>query len=1060
MGWEHVEGDDHDPAATERGSFVEVLLLGRLRAAIRKLNPAPDGTPWLDEARIDAAVSQLTRAAGAGGLVASNRSVMDLVVGGISVAGDPDLHGGRDVVINVIDFDRPDQNDFLAISQFKVQPSGPRRAIIPDIVLFVNGLPLVVIECKSPAATDPMEEAINQLLRYSNQRSWIAAEEGVERLFHYNALLIGTTFYDARLATVGAEPEHFLRWKDTAPLEQEAIKALLGVELLQPQQVLAAGVLQPEHLLDIVRNFTVYETTGGRLVKKVARYQQFSVVHAAIDRLLHPVPTHPGGPLVRGGVIWHTQGSGKSLTMVFLILKLRTIPELKTYKVVLVTDRRHLERQLLGTTKLTGETAYKATGTDELISRLKEDGGSLVFAMIHKYRVHADEAEKLTTARGEELVLDEEPFPVCNTSDRVLVLVDEAHRSHTSRLHANLLRALPNAARIAFTGTPILLGNKQKTHEIFGDFIGTPYTLRQSEEDGATLPIKYEGREATQFIRDPAQLDAALESEYPDAEPEELEAIKARFVTSTGVRQAPMPIAVKAADMLRHYIDVVHPNGLKAQLVAATRVAAVRYRDGLEAARDRLVSELTARTLELEAVPDDQLAGMEGEDGFYARAYRRLDEIRSLEFAAVISHRHNQDPALNEWTDEAKSETRVEDFKKPFKAGRPENASNLSILCVKSMLLTGFDAPIEQVLYVDRPMQGAELLQAIARVNRTAPNKSHGLVVDYAAVGKNLATALAVYAEGDVQGVLTDIADELPKLADRHTRAVAVFTDNAISSIEDIDACVELLADVSIRAKFALHLRLFLQSLDAVLPRPEALPYMRDAKILGFINKAAANLYRDGGLMILGAGRKVQALIDAHLRAHGIDPKIPPISVLDANFAEAVGRHRSPRTQASEMEHAARYHIDIHMAEDPARFRRLSERLQAILDELSGDWDALVAALKVFIEELAGDELIPDTGLDPRTQAPFLRLLLDAAATDLSDPDLDRYTQAVVALVATIRDEVGAIDFWRNEHSQDRLRHMVAERLDEDDLVPFERLERTADEIVDLARALHLQLIR
>jgi type I restriction enzyme R subunit len=950
LGWSHVQGDIYSPAATGRTSFHEVLLLDQVGDALRRLNLDDRGDPWLDDARINDAISQLTRAAGPGGLVAANQVVRTLLVEGITVEGHPVLHAGRDVKVKVIDFSDPSRNEFTAINQFRVDPGGTRAYIVPDIVGLVNGIPLVVVECKSPAETDPMDEAVDQLLRYSNQRHWIEADEGVERLFHFNAVMVASSYYDCRLSTVGAQPEHYRPWKDVAPLRAEDVKAAVGVDALQPQHTLTAGALTPAHLLDLVQNFTVYEQVEGRLVKKVARYQQFRAVHRAIHRLLHPLPASPGGEPVRGGVVWHTQGSGKSLTMVFLLQKLRNTTELRDFKVVAVTDRRDLEKQLAETAALAGETVDRAKDTKDLLKLLAEPGAGLVFAMVQKYRVAADEPERLDSQEG-PLVLEEAPFPVCNTSERVVVLVDEGHRTHTKTLHANLQQALPNAARIAFTGTPILLGEKKKTEEIFGPFIDT-YAIIEAEADGAIVPIKYEGREATVSISDPAALDAALEEAYPDAMPEELEAIKSRYVTATGVRQAPKPIEAKAADLLRHYVDVVLPNGFKAQVVAATRVAAVRYRNALASARDALCHELDGRAAEFDAIPDEELAELEGDDGFLARAWRHRELLGRLDVAAVISERHNQDPALNEWSNTSKIETRIERFKRALGPDISEHTDPLAILCVKNMLLTGFDAPVEQVLYVDRKMQGAELLQAIARVNRTATGKTHGLVVDYAAIGTNLTEALAVYASGDVQGAMTPLEDELPKLADRHTAVANVFTNRGVASIDEIDECVMTLADARVRAEFSVKLRLFLQSLDAVLHLPQARPYVRDAKVLGFISKAAANLYRDRGAAILGAGRKVQTLIDAHLEAHGIDVKVEPISVLDAGFDDAVRERRSARAKASEMEHAARHHIDVHFDEDPARFRKLSERLQAILDQFSEDWDALVDALQRFIEEL------------------------------------------------------------------------------------------------------------
>jgi type I restriction enzyme R subunit len=436
------------------------------------------------------------------------------------------------------------------------------------------------------------------------------------------------------------------------------------------------------------------------------------------------------------------------------------------------------------------------------------------------------------------------------------------------------------------------------------------------------------------------------------------------------------------------------------------------------------------------------------------RAQPQLSLIRALQFATVISKEHNQPGSWDEWSDKTKSEARIARFKKSLEDDK------LAFLCVKSMLLTGFDAPVEQVLYLDRAMRGHELLQAIARVNRTKLGKKAGFVVDYYGVARHLQAALAVYADEDVEGALTSIKDELPKLADRHRRVVSVFTDRGLA-ITDEDPCVELLRDVKIRADFIAKLRKFLETLDVVLPRREALPYTKDARRLGFINKSAANLYRDSQLSLVGAGPKVRKLIDEFVTAQGVDPKIPPISILDASFEEKVEAHASPRAKASEMEHAARHHIRVSFDEDPVYFESLSERLEGILQEFHEHWDALVEALKKFTEEVRAGREQDDTGLDPKTQLPFLDILLEEG-TDGQPPtkeQVQQYAELTVELVDHVCQEVRLVDFWRNAHAQNVLRNWVAvDFLDANDVVPFERQQAVADRLVELAKALHTRL--
>ena len=346
------------------------------------------------------------------------------------------------------------------------------------------------------------------------------------------------------------------------------------------------------------------------------------------------------------------------------------------------------------------------------------------------------------------------------------------------------------------------------------------------------------------------------------------------------------------------------------------------------------------------------------------RALPHLDLIRDLDFVPVISGSNNDDPTWAQWTDKARQDAVIADFKKPLgPAG--EQTSPVAFLLVRTMLLTGFDAPVEQVLYLDRFIQDAELLQAIARVNRTATGKAAGFLVDYFGVGAHLQKALQAYAPEDAEdaiGALASITDELPKLRDRHARMVAVFAQAGIETFdldEDIEACVEVLSDEALRARFGVLLKHFLTTLDTVLPRPEALPFVADAKRLGIIQKVARRRYRDDGLGDFDPslyGEKVRALIDEHVTALDIATKIPPVSITAPDFLAKVKGLTSDKAKASEMEHALRFHIRKNFDEDPARYTKLSERLDEILKTLTGKWDQLSLALEVLLGD-ATDEV-------------------------------------------------------------------------------------------------------
>lgn len=1072
MGWTYVAGDIDDPAVTGRTGFKEALQEATLRRQLRALN-LRDGQPWLDDARIAQAVAALTRIA-APTLMEANQTATGLLLKGITVDGLADWNGGRGQTIQYIDWEHPERNAFTVINQYRVDcPPGydrGKRFIIPDIVLLVNGIPLVVVECKSPLVPEPMEEAVDQLRRYTDQRfvsGEVADHEGAPALFHTNQLLVATSFDHTRLGSIGAELVHYAAWKTVAPRTETEVVAELGKASLSEQDRLVAGLLAPVRLLDVVRHYVLFMQLEGRTIKVVPRYQQFRAVARALERLRTGKTRREDGEHDRrGGLIWHTQGSGKSLTMVFLVRKLRSDPELRRFKVVFVTDRKDLERQLSDTASLTGENILVAKSVAAWRAMAALHAPDIVFAMLQKQRGDAVGELPLTTADLPSPAGVREPRvpEVLNEDDSILLLMDEAHRGQGNDLHAWLMAGVPNAAKIGFTGTPILMGDKKRTHEIFGEFIDR-YTIREAEQDHAIVPVLYEGRTAKGAVKDGANLDELFEDLFADRSPEDLEAIRQKYATRGQLFEAPALIADKARDMLRHYVTNILPNGLKAQVVAYSRLAVMRYYSAFQSARDELLAEAGALPDADKTMDDEALCRLPVRRQAAVQAWRYRETLSTIEFVPVISGSNNDDPVWKVWTDSSKQETAIKAFKKPLLGKDPAKTSPVAFLIVKSMLLTGFDAPIEGVMYLDRPIKEAELLQTIARVNRTGHGKKFGIVVDYYGLAHHLKRALDVYADGDVEGALQSLKDELPVLRDRHLRVVDLFRRHGIDGLDDHEACVQALADERLRAEFAVKSKQFLDSLDLILPRPEALPFSADAKRLALIYARARNRYRDTPELGRDVGAKVRRLIDEHVVSLGIDPKIPPVSLTDAEFDKQVGRAANQRAKASEMEHAIRAHIREHVDEDPVLYRKLSEKLEAMLKELGNQWEQLANALKDLVDEIrAGRAAVGDEfGEVPERYAPFLRLLTDVVSGTAAASPMEhrRLMDVAVELVDTIAAELTP-NFWSpaNQPSRDALGTRLFETLMRSRLLPADQLEALTDKLIELARANHSRLLQ
>jgi type I restriction enzyme R subunit len=963
------------PEHLERETYREVLLLPRLRAALQRLNP------WLSEENLHRAVRALSDLRGAS-LLETSEKVHTALAFGVTVEQDRG-EGKRSHSVRFFDFEAPRTNDLLVTRQLRVQ--GVKQQIVPDVVVFANGIPLAVIECKNPTLGDAwLQDAVEQLDRYQEQSECYRGL-GAPELFPTVQVLIAACGQNARYGTVGTPYRHFAAWKLRDAAEQRELARYVEREP-SPQDALLFALLLPERLLEILRTFVVFErdAASGRAVRKLCRYQQFDAVRKAALRARRAAT-----PVERGGVVWHTQGSGKSLTMLWLALALKRDPVHENPTLVLVTDRKELDEQIGRVFRACGFPNPESAGSvRELRELLRAGAGRTILTTVQKF-------QELEQERASE---SSEPL-VLNRTANLFVLVDEAHRTQYGSLAANLRAALPNAAFFAFTGTPIDKRDRS-TLSTFGPYVDT-YTIEQAVADGATVPIFYESRlPALQVIG--ATLDQLFERVFADRSAEERAAIQARFATEQALASAPRRLETIALDLIAHFTGFIQPNRKKALVVACSRDAAVSYQELLE---------------RLQAPPS----------------------------AAVISTSNDDDLRMRRHgLDSTQRKALLKRFLDP--------EDPLQILVVCDMLLTGFDAPVLQVLYLDSPLREHTLLQAIARVNRTDTHKTYGLIVDYWGVSTALQEALAIFAPQDVQGALQPKTNELPRLQARHAAAMKFFAH--LKNRGDLEAHVRVLEPEDVRADFDVAFRRFAESLELVLPDPAGLPYRRDCAWLGEIRQAARARYRDQSLDISDCGAKVRELIAEAISATGVEILVKEVSILAKEFDEKLAALADPEAKASEMEHALKAEIHVRLEEDPAFYGSLRERLQQLIEAQRAKRldaaQALAELKKLRAEASSRTAIAQDLGLSPTGFAIF-NLLHPRDTTQVAETD-QRAIDLAALLERAIEHQLDIVDWQQKDDVQREMRRDLKRCLNVAG-IPKERHDALAIQIVDLLKA-------
>jgi len=729
LGWESVfaqdEGSFGPDSLLGRASDAEVVLTRDVLAALQRLNPG------LPEAAYHEALALVVQDDITKSLIAQNEEKYQLLRDGVPVKYRDAAGRLVDKRLRLIDFDEPKNNRYLAVRELWVR--GKLWLRRPDVIGFVNGLPLVFIELKR------FEVHIDSAYK----KNYADYRDTIPHLFHWNALVIISNGHDAQYGSLTSGKEHFYRWKRLDEDDPEPGKD----QPLLP--MLLQGMLHQQRLLDIVENFILFDTSEGSTHKIVARNHQYLGVNRVIDRLISADPKVQAevaaGQL---GVFWHTQGSGKSYSMVFLTEKIHRKLS-ASWSFVVITDRAELDDQIASTYTHCGRAHSKtdqAKNSTALRSMLRDQNRRYVFGLIQKYR------ERVTEAYSER--------------DDIIVISDEAHRTQYGRLALNMRKGLPRAKFLGFTGTPLIdAGEKQLTREVFGDYVSI-YDFQRAVADGATLPLFYENAGEKLKIVDPhvseriaqhieaARQAATLEDPWSDEKEDKLYRELARDYP---ILTAPTRLDRVAQDFVDHFHQrwrVVENGGGKALMVCLDKISCVKMHDLIMAKWQEKAAQLEAVVAEEEA-----LFAAKGKAPTELLKQRRqqVEWMKATECCVVVSHEQGEVAEFAKWKNFRNEPLDIRphrekmvkrDLEREFK--KADNPFRIAIVC--AMWLTGFDVKCLATLYLDKPMQGHTLMQAIARVNRVGGGKKHGLIIDYNGMIKSLRRALATFAQGDRGG--------------------------------------------------------------------------------------------------------------------------------------------------------------------------------------------------------------------------------------------------------------------------------------------------------------------
>ena len=1036
LGYEYLTPEEALEARGGRRSGV--LLDSVLEDQLRRINKIRfKGEEFaFSEGNIQAGIQALKEVP-FDGLVRTNEKIYDLLCLGKSlqqsISGDL-----KSFPFHYIDWKEVTNNAFHVTVEYPVERTGSHETRRPDIVLFVNGIPLAVIECKRPDLKDPVGEAVSQHIR--NQRLG-----EIPKLFQYGQMLLALAVNEAKYATVGTSSKFWSIWRESEILDKE-IKSLVNRPLpeevkekifegefarlrnqfevtgssdreITEQDRLLSALCRPDRLMEFVYRYILFD--AGE--KKIARYQQYFCV----KKILKRIRKQDEEGRREGGVVWHTQGSGKSLTMVMLAKALAMEENLDDFKIVLVTDRVDLDDQIYRTFQ-NCDTQPEQAKTGKHLSELLQS---------HKQRIITTIIDKFEAAVGKNSVTVDNP--------NIFVLVDESHRGQYGPIHAKMRKALPNACFIGFTGTPVVRKEKN-TISRFGGLIDS-YSIDQAVRDKAVVPLLYEGRHVDQKV-DEESIDAWFEKLTEKLSPEQVADLKKKFTTSNQLNKTEQKVMRIAWDISTHFRDNWQGTEHKGQLVAQDKVTALLYK--------RFLDEFGMVSSEvLISAPDDR----EGNTDIYEGNRQEVVEFWNRmvgKNGRFVNEKEYNKQIIN-----------------AFKYNEePE------IIIVVDKLLTGFDAPRNTILYLTRELKEHNLLQAIARVNRLFEGKEFGYIIDYRGVLQNLDHAfdlygqLSVYDPEDLGQALTDVSGEVAKLPQRHSDLWDLF--KGIKNKQDVEAYEQLLADDSIRNTFYERLCLFGRSLHHALasvkfhedtPEAKIEKYKRDLKFFMQLRTSVRRRYAET-IDFKEYEAKIQKLLDTYVGTGEVQTVTDLVNIFDADaFSHEVEKLESTASKADTIAHRTKRTISERMQEDPAFYRKFSamleEAIRSFRERRLSDADYLkkVTDIQNSVRNRTGDQ-IPSELKDRPVAKAFYGTVLESLEK-YSNEEFDcRDVSAEAAIgIDQIVEENRIVNWENNPDVQNQMKTQIEDMLfdlkDKHSFdLTFEEIDTILEQCLDIAR--------